>query len=161
MKQILIAIVFVALTVLSANAQDQQARMEYEKTTELKGLTKIFVDTNGDTDSRNRIIKEFEKAKLTNVVLLDSADNAEIILLFLSGKDRRSTATIVNGTGAAGSYGLSTGKGIAFLPKQPNTMRVILSLDDEKTTWFDKKPAQRFAQEFIKLYKDTNSTKAK
>ncbi len=155
------ATLFLALALATFASAQNTPKMEYGKPAELKGLTKIFVDTSGDIDNRNRIIKEFETARLSDVIMLDGSDNAEVILMFSAGKERRSVARIYNGNGSAGSYGLSTGKGIAFLPKQPNIMRVILSLDDEKTTWFDKKPAQRFAQNFIKLYKEANNIKDK
>lgn len=160
MKKIipLLFILFFTFT-LNGFAQDAAPKIEYGKPSELKGLKKIFVDTGGDTEERERILKEFEKANLKDIILLDNEEGAEVILLFVGGKERRTVGRINNGTGSLGSYGLSTGKGIAFIPKEPRTMRVLLSIDDSKETWFDKKPALKFAREFVKIYKIANEIK--
>jgi hypothetical protein len=79
---------------------------EYGKPEELKGLTKMFVDTGGDMKNRERISKEIEEAKL-GIQLLDSEEGAEIILDFGGGKDKRlggsdgilRTKTYTTGTG--------------------------------------------------------------
>lgn len=78
------AIVLVVLLSLSIHAKSFD--VEYGKLSDLKGLKKVFVDTGADMKSRERILKEIEKAKL-GLELLDSAEGAEIILNFGGGKE--------------------------------------------------------------------------
>jgi N-methylhydantoinase B/oxoprolinase/acetone carboxylase alpha subunit len=138
-----------------------QSGIEYGKTSELKGLKKVFVDTGGDMKNRERITKEIEKAKL-GIELLDSVDGAEIILDFNSGKEKylASVNTNPQGTVSTPIYrSRNTGEGKVFIVKD-NHLRVVMSFEDEERTVFEKKPATNFAKTFIKAYKKATSSKA-
>jgi hypothetical protein len=155
-KLLIFSIILLTFSICKAQGQ---MKIEYGKPAELKGLTKIFVDTEGDTEERERIFKQFEKDGLKDITLLDSADGAEIILLFKGGKFEKTEGYVVNGNGDMDTKLRSKGKGIAYLPKSANTMRVILSVEDTKENALDKKPSIKFAREFIKVYKEANGLK--
>jgi hypothetical protein len=82
MKSLIFSLFLILFFCTSAYSQSQY---EYGKTSEIKGLTKVFVDSGLDTENRNRIIKVLKKAKL-NLEILDSSDEAEVILMFRAEK---------------------------------------------------------------------------
>ncbi len=124
--------------------------IEYGKPEELKGIKKIFIDTEANMKSREAIIKEIEKAKL-DIEILDSADGTEVVLLFFAGTD-----DIVTGNnGNVATVKRKAGTGFVFIPKGER-QRVLLSFDDVKKSVFEKKPETNFAKAFIKAYKKAN-----
>src|ERR1044071_3293686 len=60
---------------------------EYGKPEELRGLTKVFVDSGGNMKDRERIQNEIRKSGI-GVELLDSEAGAEVILKFGGGKEQ-------------------------------------------------------------------------
>ncbi|MBA2524207.1 MAG: hypothetical protein H0V18_00285 [Pyrinomonadaceae bacterium] len=60
----------------------------YGKPEELKGLKKVFVDTDTDIKNRERIQKILIDSKL-GFELLDSEEDAQIILMFKAGAYNR------------------------------------------------------------------------
>ena len=155
-----VTICLAILLVLSAIAKAQEPlKTEYGKPAELKGLTKLFVDTGGDTEQRNRILKEFEKEKLPGLTLLDSSDDAQVILFFGGSKVAYTRGQVTQGTGSVGTDYRSTGKGVAFIPKPPNTMRILLSVESVKYYVWTAKPEVKFVRDFIKAYKVANGLK--
>lgn len=149
-----------AFFVLATLAHGQGSlKTEYGKPTELKGLTKLFIDTGGDTEQRDRILKEFDKEKNLGISVLDSQDEAQVVLFFAGDKVAYTGGSINNGNGSVGTGYRSTGKGIAFIPKQPNTMRIILSVNSTKNYVWTPKPEVKFTREFIKAYKEANGLK--
>ncbi len=150
MRKTIVGVIFIFFYVITGLGQDA-IKTEYGKPTELKGLTKIFVDTEGDTEERERIIKEFDKAKVEGISFLDDAAGAEIILSFVGGTYKKTFGNVSNGVGSMNTKLRSTGVGIAFIPKEPNVRRIILSVKDTKETALDKKPSVKFARELLKL----------
>jgi hypothetical protein len=130
---------------------------EYGKPEELKGLTKVFVDTGGDMKNRERISKEIEDAKL-GIQLLDSEEGAEVIIDFGSGKTERLRGTITNGTGGLITRRYNTGTGKVFVIKDGKT-KIVMSYEGEETHMWEKKPATNFGKSFVKAWKKANGMK--
>lgn len=152
-------IVFVAFACLlfAATALSQASlKTEYGKPSELKGLTKIFIDTDGDMEERDRMTAEFTKASIPNITLLDGSDGAEVVLYFSGGKVAYNRGSVTNGTGHMGTDYRSAGKGMAFIPKGANTIRILLTTQSVKDFVWTAKPSVKFAREFIKAYKEAN-----
>lgn len=153
MKIIQIAFCLLVLTFV-AHAQD----FEYGKPVELKGLTKIFVDTGANLDDRERIIKELEKAKL-GIELLDSSDDAEIILLFRGRTDEKVTGAVnTQHATVIQTDELASGSGIVFI-KGANKPRIILSVSNSQQSRLEKRPVTKFVKAFVKIYKTANGIK--
>lgn len=128
---------------------------EYGKPEELKGLTKVFVDTGGDMKNRERITKEFAKLKLE---LLDSIDGAEVVLDFGAGKSERLVGTMSNGQGTLGTRKMNTGQGRVYVLRDGKTRLVMSYEGEEKFAWEDK-PASNFGKAFAKAWKKANGVK--
>ena len=141
--------------------------MEYGKTSELKGLTKIFVFTYGDVKSHKRIVEAIKEAKLPDVTFLDSEIGAEIVILF-SGEEKRSFSGTLTPDPFSKNYrrtrpvynGQLAGNGGVFINsadgKLPRRLMIFESTQDQA---LEKKPAAKFAVEFVKAYKEANNIK--
>lgn len=142
----IILLLFFALTAFC-----QSDDYEYGKQAEMKGLSRIYINTGTDIQSREMVIKEIEKVKLP-VEIVDDLKDAEIFLMYEGGmKDVQYKATTDQ---------RSTGKGfVAIKGKNPDRPRILLNFEDTKNTYLEKKPAVKFAREFIKAYKQANSLK--
>jgi hypothetical protein len=143
-------LLLLALTLLPFTPQT-----EYGKPEELKGLTKVFVDTGGDIKNRERIAKEFKKLDLT---LLDSAEGAEVVLEFGAGKSERLVGTMSGGQGSIHTKKMNTGQGRVYVMREGKA-RVVMSYEgEEKFAWEDK-PASNFGKAFAKAWKKANGVK--
>jgi hypothetical protein len=142
-------ILFLLLTLISFQ--------EYGKPEELKGLTKVFVDTGGDMKNRERISKEIETAKL-GIELLDSDEGAEIVLDFGGGKSERIKGSITNGTGGIFTRRYDTGTGKVFIFRNGKA-RIVMSYEGEETHMWENKPATNFGKSFVKAWKKANNIK--
>src|SRR5206468_2853354 len=105
----LLFLLFICLFASVIAMAQASVKTEYGKTGDLKGLTKIFIDTDGDTEERNRMVEEFTKEKLTGVTLLDSIDGAEIVLSFTPGQVAYNRGSVSNGNGNMGTTYRSAG----------------------------------------------------
>lgn len=132
---------------------------DYGKPEELKGLTKVFIDTGGDTKNRDRIIKSLQDAKLS-LEILDSADDAEVYLIFNAGSEQKIFGSInpTTGAGILGQRKLRNGQGMVFIPRN-GRKRVVLSFEDTQESGWERKPVVNFARDFIKAYKRANGIK--
>jgi hypothetical protein len=138
----------------AAHAQDYA----YGKPEEMRGLKKIFVDTGPDMKNRERIMKALTESKL-GFELLDSAEGAEIVLMFKAGMDRKTIGVpSARGTTIAQPDFL-TGVGFVLLPGQSGKPRLVMSFEDVQETVFEKKPVTNFVRDFIKAYKKANGVK--
>jgi hypothetical protein len=141
----------------------QVGRTEYGKPDELKGLTKVFIDTAGDLKNRERIAKEIEKAKL-GLTLLDSAEGAEIVIDFRGGKEREFGGVHARPDGNGGAVAtartnvVTVGAGAVYVARA-DRLRVVMSFEDREETVFEKKPATNFGRDFVKAYKKANGIK--
>ena len=135
----------------------QNSAISYGKPEELKGLKKVFVDTNGDFKNRERIQKEIQSENL-GIELLDSADGAEIVINFGGDKTARMGGSIANGTGSLKTKTYNTGEGQIYVFRDGKP-RIVMSYEGEETHMWEKKPATSFGRKFIQAYKKANGLK--
>lgn len=115
---------------------------------ELKGLSRVFIDT--DSVSRDRIASEIAASQL-GLTLVNGAEGAEIILRFTSG--------IVSETGgsfaANGGKPMSAGRGEVHVLREGRS-RVVLFFEGMRMSGLQKEPATKFGRTFVEAF-----TKAK
>ena len=88
--KLLLSLIFGALLFASAaNAQSY----EYGKPSELKGLTKVFIEAGLDLTNRNRIAEVLEK-ELPDLKIVDSEEEAEFGIIFAGAKQEKVTGSI-------------------------------------------------------------------
>ncbi len=153
--------ILLLLLLLSVPALGQ---IEYGTNADLKGLKKVFIDTGSDMETRTRLIKELDKAKL-DLEVLSSIDNADIVMRFVSETNEK----LVSANTVYGDYGASTtaarveliaGVGQVFVAgKNGERPRLILSVKNSQQTKWEKRPSTKFILAFIKAYKDGNGIK--
>jgi hypothetical protein len=131
----------------------------YGKTEDLRGLKKIFVDTETDIKNRERIQKILKDSKL-GFELLDSDDGAEVILMFKAGSYNRTVGIPQPGGGTLiGQPKILTGAGFVLVTQSSGKPKLVMSFEDEQGTSFEKKPVTNFAKDFLKAYKKANGLK--
>lgn len=153
----ILSIVLFAFSCVSAQ------QYEYGAPSELKGLTKVYVDTGPDIKNRDRIISMIAQAK-TKLVLVDDIDNAEIMLTFGAGTETRITGANTNVIGKSAvttvnRARLMRGQGLVAVQgkKNPEIPRILLSFASTRDRIWKAKPAKAFAKKFIKAWKEANS----
>ncbi len=130
---------------------------EYGNLEELKGLTKVFVDTGLNMKDRGRIENEIRKSRI-GVELLDSVEGAEVVLKFGGGKDELD----------GGSFGsilfpglirtVNVGDGHVYVVRD-GKRRLVMSYEGVETHIWEKKPAKNFGKRFVAAYKQANGLK--
>lgn len=147
--------IFIALIfALSINAQ---VNYEEGKPSELKGLTKIFVETEDDLESYKYIIAALNKAKLPKVKIVDKVEAADIVLDFLY--DTVDLAVNPSGTATATNTAESVGNVLVVDKKSERTQRIILNLGIKQDPKARNKTANEFVKAFVKIYKKANNIK--
>lgn len=130
-------------------AQEQPV-IEYGQPGELRGVTKIFVDTGFDTRQRELIAKAIRR-RLPNLDVVSRPEESDIHLRFSSAQTKdgkaKETGTVVKLVGN-------------------NRVRVLLSFKDSIFPVFEQEPTSSpaqdytkpymFALEFVKAYKKAN-----
>jgi hypothetical protein len=156
-------LLFVLLLSFTASAQ-----IEYGKASDLKGLTKVFLDTGADMEVRDRIVKQLEKANL-GIEILGSDDEAEIMLVFRDQESDTVTGATSN-TSDDGWWGRTTnttivkvpliaGEGRVFVKGSSGKARLVLSVKNSQQSRLEKRPSTKFANAFIKAYQEANGVK--
>jgi hypothetical protein len=132
---------------------------EYGKPEELKGLTKVFVDTGGNMKDRERIQNEIRKSRL-GVELLDSQDGAEVVLKFGGGKEELDGGSfgsiLFPGIGVYRTVNVGDGHVYIYRDGKP---RLVMSYEGVETHIWEKKPAKNFGKRFVEAYKKANGLK--
>jgi hypothetical protein len=109
---------------------------EYGKPEELRGMTKVFIDTHGDTQTRDKVTRLMAD-RLPELKFVNSIDDAEVTIIYVQ----------------AGYIGIWL---VAIpSPKDPNTPRVLMSYKYDKARFFAG-PEKRFTAEFVKVYRKAN-----
>lgn len=134
-------ICFILTLGFAGYATAQASDYEYGSPAELKGLTKYTVYVGPEVEINNQISSEIEKAKVPGLVRVDDPEKAEIVLVF-----------------AATSQGHQRfGKGyVAKNIGSRDRTRVLISFEELRNVPFEKKPAVKFAREFVKQYRKAN-----
>lgn len=150
-----------AVLVFSFTCQAQT--IEYGSPADLKGITKIFVDTGTEMEVRKNILKEISKSKkkIPDLIIVSRPEDAEIILSFgavtntyLSGIN---TTPTYGGIISRPTYGnVIQGNGIVVKLLANNRVRLIMSFEDSRSSRWERRPSTNFAREFVRAYMDAN-----
>ena len=132
----------------------QNPTIEYGHPMELQGVKKVFVDTGMDLESRDRIIKEIQKAAL-NLTIVSRPEDADIHLRFYLD-DEDNYAVIVPAKGRIGIASVRKGAGTVVKVIDDKHVRVLWSHKDSQITFLDRRPSTSFGREFVKLYRRYN-----
>lgn len=142
-KSILLALV-VAVVPIIAGASDN----EYGKPSELAGVTRIFVDTDGNLELRNNIVGEIldDIEEPYSLTVVDRIEQAEVVLVVSSITTRRGNP-----------YTEITAMRIPDEESEP--LRVLWQWGDENTSRFGRRPSSRAADRFVAEWKKFNKEK--
>jgi hypothetical protein len=151
MQRKLFAGVFLSLLTLALPASAQTGSVEYGQPAELRGVTKMFVETGLDTARRDTIIKALRK-NLPQLEIVSTPEEADVHMRF------EVKAAEGGKTEVLGSVVKVVGK---------DRVRVLYSYKDNTPDVFDGDPLlsfgveyakpQVFASQFIRVYKKANS----
>jgi hypothetical protein len=138
--------------------------IEYGQTTELKGITRIFIDTDTDMRNRERVVKELGKSKIP-FEILSAPEGAQVILEFAATRNRevvrtRTLPPLSEGLPARTHVDYAEkehGNGVVYLPQSSERRRILLSWSGEEG--FTASSAAKFASAFVKAYKRANNLK--
>lgn len=156
MRKVIPALLTVLTLALSAQAQNDD--YDYGRPSELKGLTKVFVDTGSDLKARDKIESALKKAKL-GLEFADDADVAEFAIIYRSGSFSKTVGVSNPATGAViiGQPDYPVGKGLVLVKKSGNEKpHLVMSFDDVQNTAFERGPLTNFIRDFVKTYKKAN-----
>jgi len=92
MRQIYVTLIFLFVGAITSGVQAQDQIIEYGDTSELKGVTRIFIDTRGDADMRKMIGLEIHK-KLPNLEIVSKPEESDVHLRFYYEKEPYATST--------------------------------------------------------------------
>jgi hypothetical protein len=132
----------------------QNPTIEYGHPMELRGVKKVFVDTGTDLESRDRIVKEIQKAAL-NLTVVSRPQDADIHLRFYLD-DEDNYAVIVPAKGRIGIASARKGAGTVVKVLDDEHSRVLWSHKDSQKTFLERHPSTNFGREFVKLYRRYN-----
>jgi hypothetical protein len=152
MQRKLFAGVFLALLTLALPASAQTGGgVEYGQPEELRGVTRMFVETSLDTGRRDAIVKDLRK-RLPQLEIVSTPEEADVHMRFE--------------VKAAGG-GKTEVLGSVFKVLGQGRVRVLYSYKDNTPDVFDGDPVlsygveyarpQVFARQFVKVYKKANS----
>ena len=156
--------VFAVVCFLTVSTASQTPYDEFElgKPIELKGLTKVYIETVGDLKEEERIRERIAKAKIPGLEVVDSVDDAEIVLFFAGGSFRATTGATSNPIGNSVSTTVTTisllaGEGRAFVfSKESGKPRLVLRVANQQDNKAEKRPVTKFVEEFARAYRLAN-----
>jgi uncharacterized protein (DUF2147 family) len=174
----LAGILFLLLFVTSKS--QAQSAIEYGEREELRGITKIFIDTGTDLSGRENIIKIIRN-DLPAIVVVSRVEEAELILIYssdsysiLSGiSNSRNSSTTGNlsvwgntatYSGQTTSTSTSTpsyrkvtdGEGLVVKFTSSGRPRLLMNFKDTQKSVLERRPSTNFARKFVKAYKEVN-----
>lgn len=146
MRKIVLLVSFLLGLSLVTLAQDY----DYGKPSELRGLTKVFIDTGVDIENRNRIVKVIEDAKILGLKILERGEAAEVIISFR--EDRRPRQV-----GRTTRYDRTDEGFVVIAATDGKRMKILMSFESTQDKAGENKPATKFAKDFVKEYKKANT----
>ena len=161
-----LSILLTLFTLLSAVALPAQ-NFERGKTSELKGLTKLYINVGADIERRDLIADEIEKAEIPGLVIVDSREKAEIVMRF-GGRETQALQDITTNEIIGTDWTMTTverrtvrsGQGLVFIAgKDAKRPRIVMTFREVQDSAFEKRPAIMFARKFVKAYKEANGLK--
>jgi hypothetical protein len=161
---LLALILFSAVAFRAQNTTFAALEFENGKPSELKGLTRLFVNAGADADSREQIVKEIGKAGLPGLVFVDSREKAEIVMRFGSSEKKvvedLTTAPVVGTDWTMTTIDrriIHSGQGLVFIAgKDRKRARIVINFGSMQDAAFEKRPPIKFARAFVKAYKEAN-----
>ena len=162
-----ITLTFLCMVFFTVIACAQRPTIEYGSPSELKGVTKIFIDTGTELEVRSNIIKEINKSqkKMPNLIVVNSPEEADVILVFAADSSSYMSGVTTNPPIDEGGATTSTptyrtvvaGGGYVIKPVSANRVRILMDFGDSRTTRFERRPSTNFARKFVKEYLKANS----
>jgi hypothetical protein len=108
---------------------------------ELRGLRRVHVDARGNSEYRNDIVAEIERAHL-GLELVTQVEEAEIVLRF-------------HGARFFEGKTIDGGRGEVTIARNPDSV-VVLQFTDRDTSVWGRAPSINFGREFVKAYIKAN-----
>jgi len=160
----LTTIVLISVSGLSQN-------YEYGSPAELKGVTRIYVDTGTELKTHNDIVSHIQK-ELPAIIITDRAEDAEVVLVYGSSASTKyigsqSTTTVDSSGNTAHTDSMPQyrrivrGDGLVLKPGKEGRARLLMEFGDARGNIFERKPSTNFAREFVKAYKKANGEEKK
>jgi hypothetical protein len=149
---------FLLICALAVIVQAQDTTIEYGDTSELRGVTKIFIDTKSDLSLRKVIGMEIHK-KLPKLEIVSKPEEADVHVRFFYEKENYLTGQPSPTVGIT-----SVPVGLVEKVLSKDRVRVLMSSrgyrpsDRIKITWGVAYPPYiDFAREFVKAYLAANA----
>lgn len=165
MKRFAVFLIVVFCFVIAGSAQVNKTDFDFGKPSDLKDLTKIYIQTMGDLKEYERILTRLNKAKIPNLEIVEDIEDAEIILVF-GGRTFSSVVGVTSNTygnttnSSVDSENLLEGEGKVFVTgKDGEKPKLIMRVQNEQEDKAEKRPVTKFVEEFIKVYKKVNGLK--
>jgi hypothetical protein len=158
-------LVVCAALVLSVAGGQNAERPQYGSPSDMRGLTRLFVDTGTDVRARERIVRELRGAGVA-LQLVEDASNAEMLLEFGATVEHRTGGWVTNtqrskdkrrGTSVTTTteQKIQNGMGTMYVVRDGRLI-VVQSFADEKRSFLERDPATNFARAFLRLYREAN-----
>jgi hypothetical protein len=134
----------------------QMDKVEYGHPSEMKGLTKLFIDTQADIKTSDRLLKEIKNNKdLRAIVIVTDAKKAEMVMFFSASTERQEVPPSVFAPN--GGITLNQGTGIiAIQGRDSEKARILMRYSNSQESDWEQKPTTKFIKEFAKAYKTAN-----
>lgn len=133
----------------------QGPTIEYGSPNELRGVTKVFVDTGMDAQQREKIVVEIQK-KLPRLTIVARPEDADVHLRFGFPDEQRSPVVVYPDPYLIPGFGGYQGVGTVVRLLGTDRVRVIMSFRDYRGTFLEREPSVNFAREFVKTYERAN-----
>lgn len=133
----------------------------------MKGLTKLYVNTGGNSATRERIVEEIRKTAVPGLIVVNSREEAEMVMRFGDAEEEvleGMTTNPVVGTDwtmtTVDRRTLLSGRGFVFIAgKEQKRPRIVMSFQSRNDKAFGERPTAKFAEKFLKAYKEANGLK--
>jgi len=170
MKKILLIAFVLLCSSVAFHAQDTAFRalnLERGNPSEMKGLTKLYVNTGGNSATRERIVEEIRKTAVPGLIVVNSREEAEMVMRFGDAEEEvleGMTTNPVVGTDwtmtTVDRRTLLSGRGFVFIAgKEQKRPRIVMSFQSRNDKAFGERPTAKFAEKFLKAYKEANGLK--
>jgi len=136
----------------------QHIEEEFGKADELKGVTKFYVNSGDDRESREEVTGELLRL-MPSLQLVDKPEQAECIILFIS-YGRVDSQLVKNALTGETKYNaplnVKVGRGWVIKPLAADRHRVLFYFEDTKYGPGERRPATNFARAFADAYTKAN-----
>ena len=157
-----------AATVLGIAGGQDVDRLRYGSPSDLKGLTRLFVDTGTDVRARDRIVHELHSPGIA-FQLVEDARDAEVLLEFGATIERRVGGWVTNShhdkekrrqnsVTTTTEQKIQNGTGTVYVLRDGHLV-IVQSFTDEKRSFLERDPATNFARAFLRSYRVANGLK--